>query len=610
MSALVVSCFALTAAPASATHDGLPSSVSLAAEKTEVTIPEPIRLTATANRHLYGSGYTVVILDQDGAAVGNPNPCSNAAACVGTGNGTTWANNPDPQPQTFHAELRGPGGSVVATSNYVTVNVRKFMWEIVSVVPTPQSKVVPGTIHFASTVNRSVYNTGYRIYMYDEDDPSSPAICGGGTECGKNFVRQWRDNVSPKPGRVRVEVRRPSGDLASPSVQAQATFRRFMFTVDLSFSTQTNTNGTVTHKATGMTAAADPSLYGTPYQIKIKKADGTQLCSAPQVGCTAPVNVGQTYRAVVEDSAGRNFGDSGAWTLTADGPRQDVVDDVDLAHLAALFPTSEAVCNALTEYPGSHFMEPPSSLSDQYRICVIATNAGKSKLEVLRDVATGVGGAAALGALWYLQREGVRPSPAPGTPSTPEEARAPRPVPLPLVPQVNRLADTLVQQNPISQPIADELAWQCQWLTAPLALNANRECAGQPVFVSGADVPTATEHDLRALAHWPAWVGLNYRPAAETPGARAWYLSQPECASLASGEGCDEYPFWASMQGGPFAVKRPHLEPIDADDNTNQGGLYGNFVTICHMNTGDAFLGVPLPPELGIPTQTRVCNGH
>jgi hypothetical protein len=141
-------------------------------------------------------------------------------------------------------------------------------------------------------------------------------------------------------------------------------------------------------------------------------------------------------------------------------------------------------------------------------------------------------------------------------------------------------------------------------------LNANRECLGQPIFVSGSDVPSATDHDIQALAHWPAWIGLNYRPASDTPGSRTWYLAEPECATLLGGEACDEYPFWASMQGGPYAVKRPHLKPIDADDNSRQGGLYGNFVTICHMNTGDAFLGVPLAPELGIPTQTRICNGH
>lgn len=104
------------------------------------------------------------------------------------------------------------------------------------------------------------------------------------------------------------------------------------------------------------------------------------------------------------------------------------------------------------------------------------------------------------------------------------------------------------------------------------------------------------------------WVGLNYRPSSETPGSRTWYLAEPECASVPAGDACDEYPFWATMQGGPYSPKRPHLEPINAKDNSDQGGLYGNFVTICRLTSGDPFLGIPLAPELGIPTQTRVCN--
>jgi hypothetical protein len=289
-----------------------------------------------------------------------------------------------------------------------------------------------------------------------------------------------------------------------------------------------------------------------------------------------------------------------------------VIDDVDLAHLASLFANSTAVCGALAEYPGSHLMEPPSTLSDQYRICVASANAGKTKIDVLRDIATGIGGAAALGGLWYLQREGVRPSPPPGTPWTSEDVKAPRPVPAPLLPHVYRLADTLVQQNPtLSQPVADELAWQCQWMTAPVGLNARRECSGQPIFVSGNDVPAATDHDIEALAYWPPWVALNYRHSSETPGDREWANAEDECQDRVPGvTSCDEYPFWATMQGGPFAVKQPHLELIPFVDNRDQGLRYGNFVQNCHMNTGDPFLGIPLAPELGIPTQTRICNGH
>ena len=55
--ALVVS-LASAAAPALAHHEGTPSGVSLVPEKSSVTIPESIKLTANADHHLYGTGYT------------------------------------------------------------------------------------------------------------------------------------------------------------------------------------------------------------------------------------------------------------------------------------------------------------------------------------------------------------------------------------------------------------------------------------------------------------------------------------------------------------------------------------------------------------------------
>jgi hypothetical protein len=599
---------AFAAAPALADHEGVPSGVSLVPEKNSVTIPESIKLTANADRHLYGTGYTVAVIDDDsGLAIGSPceqTPCAKYG-------GTSWADNPNPQARRFHAELRGPGGGTAASSGQVTVGVDKHIWNVVSVVPNPAERVVPGSIQFVATLDHTTYGTPYSIYIYDEDDPASPPTSCNQYICGRYVSRGWGDNANPKSGHVRVEVRNSSGDVASSTVYASGQFRRFIFTPTLSFWTKTWSGGNVDQMASARMVSTDPSLYGTGYKIKIKKADGSQLCSAPQVGCDATVAVGGTYRAVVEDSQGRNFGDSGAFTLTADGTLQEVIDDVDLAYLAGQFPSSTAICNALAEYPGTNLMEPHSSLSDQYRTCVtVATTS--TRIGTLRAIAEAVGGGVSLGALWYLQREAVRPSPPPGTPWTADDVKAPKPVPLPLLPQVDRLADTLVQQNStLSQPIADDIAWQCQWLTGPLGLNAKRECGGQPIFASGNDVPRSTEHDIDALAYWPPWVALNYRHQSETPGDRLWMNAEDECQDrIPSVTSCDEYPFWATMQGGPFAVKQPHLELIPFLDNRDQGLRYGNFILNCHMNTGDGFLGIPLAPELGIPTQTRVCNGH
>lgn len=67
------------------------------------------------------------------------------------------------------------------------------------------------------------------------------------------------------------------------------------------------------------------------------------------------------------------------------------------------------------------------------------------------------------------------------------------------------------------------------------------------------------------------------------------------------------YPYYASMQSGPYASIYPSLEYIAAKDNSEQGARYGNFIVACKLSTGDPFLVVPLAPALGIPT-ARLCN--
>jgi hypothetical protein len=269
-----------------------------------------------------------------------------------------------------------------------------------------------------------------------------------------------------------------------------------------------------------------------------------------------------------------------------------------------MHPTAVGACNALAEYPGSHVMEPPSSVSDQYRICVAGANAGMSTTEVLRNIATGLGAAAAIGALWYLRSQAQRPLPPPGTPTTQQDAEAPQPAPKPLRPQVQDLARALVANNPgLNQARADTTANQCLFLVGRTALNAKQECSSLPIFASGDDVPEATIHDLEALAfHYP-WVRLNYEFGDTKPGA-GWQT----CPDMQAGQQCDEYPFFATMQGGPSAVPTPHLKPINGSQNMSQGGKYGAFSGTClARQTGRPFLGIPLAPTLGIPT-LALCN--
>jgi hypothetical protein len=135
-------------------------------------------------------------------------------------------------------------------------------------------------------------------------------------------------------------------------------------------------------------------------------------------------------------------------------------------------------------------------------------------------------------------------------------------------------------------------------------------------------VAEATRHDLEAIARNPAWVELTYEPNG--PNTH-WYESSSEtddpsvpCVGNAlAGTQCDEFPFWASQQGGPLARPLPHLKLINADDNQREGGKYGNFASVCHMSdrlsspefgNGD-LLVLPSDPALAVPT-LRMCNGN
>jgi hypothetical protein len=190
-----------------------------------------------------------------------------------------------------------------------------------------------------------------------------------------------------------------------------------------------------------------------------------------------------------------------------------------------------------------------------------------------------------------------------------------------LVPgSVEQVAEALKVNNPKTEfaPGASEvIAENCLVDMEEAEYNGISECESLPIFVSGSDVPSATEHDLKALAAYPKWIKLNYesKAAKKAKGEKeGWYVGEEGCPleSPPEGKSCDEYPFFASRQGGPGAEVKPSLEYIKASDNSEQGGKYGNFVSSCKMaertSTEYAFLAVPLKPSLGVPTITNLCN--
>jgi hypothetical protein len=183
---------------------------------------------------------------------------------------------------------------------------------------------------------------------------------------------------------------------------------------------------------------------------------------------------------------------------------------------------------------------------------------------------------------------------------------------------MRKLAETLITQNASAELSTEEseaAAEQClhdTMSTGESEVTGASECETLPIFSSGSDVAEATEHDVKALTLYPGWVKLNWERSTvkeELGESRGWYKGSEGCpgSSPPEGESCDEYPFFATEQGGPGGDPTPSLEYVDRTDNSNQGSRYSGFLSACKIEEGGAFLAVPLPPRLGIPT-TRLCN--
>lgn len=180
---------------------------------------------------------------------------------------------------------------------------------------------------------------------------------------------------------------------------------------------------------------------------------------------------------------------------------------------------------------------------------------------------------------------------------------------------VNRLAKALGENNPESESSPKErkeIARGCLDSSTNAGESGPSDCEHLPIFWSGSDVPSATRHDMKALAEHPIWGELDYESAAvkEEHVARNWFKGIGGCSSEAASpttESCDEFPFFATQQGGPLASPQPSLEYIDTVDNRKEGGKYGAFISSCHLATRVHFIFAAIPPSLGIPTG-YLCN--
>jgi hypothetical protein len=183
---------------------------------------------------------------------------------------------------------------------------------------------------------------------------------------------------------------------------------------------------------------------------------------------------------------------------------------------------------------------------------------------------------------------------------------------------VDEIAEALQANNPtveLTEEDAEVVASRCLDEAKEAGFDAS-DCEIEPIFAPGSDIPSATEHDLKAINSYAPWAQLNYESGAakeEKGEKRGWYKGRGDCeGERPPGKSCDEYPYYATAQGGPGKLVEPSLEYINAMDNRLEGSYYSGFVSSCKMAergaTGYAFLVTPIPPSAGVPT-TSLCNG-
>lgn len=582
-----------------------PSITSFVATPNPVTVPGSTQLNVTVDRALGPSQAIRIINENTGATVVTCEPYTYSPRTTCSASvSTTWAMNKNPQPIPFRAEVVGE--SSVA---HTTVEVRRYEFQMdLQAIGSPVT--VPGSAQVKATVNRSINDTPYNIEIINSDTGQSLGTCTKSgtsptTTCTKSVSTNWAMNKNPQPMHFSAVLRSPD-DVVSNTAHTTVEVEPFYFSVGLSFESPTTlSDGTLQWRAT---AIASRSLYMTPYSLKIERLDGSVVASCSSgTSCSGTLGAG-TYRATVDDWAGDSFGQSSWWTLSSDGIRSETVDDLELVALAAAFPSVAALCEKVLLSPvRTHLMQPPSSLSDQYRACVAAAEAGKSVLATLALVAAAGGGTAIL---WDLGEEVTRDT----TPSDPSDADPPENPP-PAPPLLNwsgnleAEVDQLLLQNPQleTRERARTVLKQCKLLVRRAAL-AEEECLQLPIFVSGdLDVPEPTRHDRESILRRPQWVKLNYERGTDKPG-RGWQNYHPNCPDpRPPGIQCHEYPFFASRQGG-LVSPRPRVKPLNDNQNVAQGRAYGGFSNTClRYMEGATFLSVPAPAGSGLPT-LKLCN--
>ena len=626
-----------------ADESGWTGVVSLTTDRATVDANQPnATLTATLSQTLMWP-YRVTVYDDLGNRMfgGDYDACNTSCTItVSPGNDQTRTYTAYVAHMSDASYTHPPTTDVRSTSNSVAVT--SLGWTGVVSLTTDRATVDANQPN--ATLSATLSKTlmwPYRVTVYDDlgnrmfggDYDACNTSCTITVSPGNDQTRTYTAYVAHMSDASYTHP--PTTDVRSTSNSVSITNLGWNGLISLNAE---GANITPTNPTATLTARLSKTLMW-PYKVTVYDDLGNRMFGgdydACNTSCTITVSPGndqtRTYTAYVAHMSDASYThppttdvrSTSSVTISGGTVTSETLADLDLTGLALLLaPTSlQEICAEVAVAPGGTHTN-GGTLSDEAIACEAEVAAGTTVLKLLRRLALVAGATAAGGVIWWLTHEHARTTPEPSPPGpNPDPAPSPFPQPFP----VNDLATTLRLQNPetsLSDGGWRTIAEQCLWATARAGLPGMSQCRKLPIFASGSDVASATDHDIEALGVNPQWVKLNYERGVEKPG-RQWKDNKLGCLKEHSdGEQCDEYPLFATEQGGGLASPMPDLKYINAADNVRQGALYGGFggfVPKCAMKTGqsnagtnsvggDAFLGIPLLPSFEIPTLS-LCNG-
>jgi hypothetical protein len=525
-----------------------------------------------------------------------------------------------PVTKTFHAQSHAPDSQVSAIAD-LEVTFAPPDWQVS--LDMPHGVTVLDPIPTTMAVAPSIASQ-YTADLINADTGSYANMsCGTGAgSCSKNINTGWMTGL-PVTRHYQAQMTLGTATFSSPI--------RTVVIYPPSIGVKVTVPPFVLPGHTYKVKVTNSYNQPTPYTIIVSDASGAMIgWCAVDTTCEFTRTAGaegasQNFTATITDGPSVISQSSAAKVDFTDPATAATNDGIDIGVLAGLFGSGGNVCSSLLFFPGGTHTQ-NTSTSDQENACLIASQVpGATADDVIRAVlaAMAAAGIAVNGQslLAWLQHWAWTHHPT-APPWTTDPGTSPHPpttTPPPSVASaVEALADSLTARNAavaaLGAATALEIARRCLHLTGDEGISGDL-CKTRPIFLPGSDFPTATNHRLAAIASWPAWVRLHrsFKPRSN------WYRSQTECQDVPVGNQCDEYPEQRTYEGGNPAGTTKHRPSLDKDvsqtDNEGLGGLFGVFLgrrtptlTGCKIPDGGEFLVIPLPPALGIPTQTRVCN--